>query len=76
MVRTLTVWDVLAESGMQEARLLWWLERELKQDSATCPPRPSIPGPLGQAGYPRARLVSPWEGLAGHHSTSPRQVSV
>lgn len=64
------MWDVLAESGMcVEARLLWWLERELEDKTA---PRvhhgPLYQGPLGQAGYPRARLVPPWEGLAGHPS--------
>lgn len=46
---TLTVWEVLAESGVcVEARLLWWLERELEDKTA---PRvhhgPPYQGPLG-----------------------------
>lgn len=50
---TLTVWDVLAESGVcVEARLLWWLERELEDKTDHVSTTAPTPGATRQAGYP------------------------
>lgn len=71
---TLTVWEVLAESGVcVEARLLWWLERELEDKTA---PRvhhgPPYQGPLGRQAIHKLALSHTmgrpgWTPFIPHH---------